>query len=238
MARTTKPAKAEAPAPSVKAKTKVSEPSVCWDHNRNTCIALGRDDLMVRYIPLDILGMEVRTMAPQAFDDTYMPAPDYPVERAAKLYAGYATDLGGSEEALAELAKLTTLTELEIQMATAKKAAKPATKTASTEAKPGKVTKRTTAVAKTAAEPAKKAAPARQAKAIDPKAAKAPATGEKKPSAAQMFKDLIMEGKLTDDQIFAKVQKEFGLDDGKRSYVKWYRNDLIKKGEKPPAAKG
>ena len=52
-----------------------------------------------------------------------------------------------------------------------------------------------------------------------------------------MFKTLIMEGKLTDAQIFAKVQKEFGLDDNKRSYVKWYRNDLVKKGEKPPAAK-
>ena len=46
-----------------------------------------------------------------------------------------------------------------------------------------------------------------------------------------------MEGKLTDDQIFAKVQKEFNLDDNKRSYVKWYRNDLNKKGMNPPAAK-
>jgi len=72
------------------------------------------------------------------------------------------------------------------------------------------------------------------------KAAKqAKKTGEKVPreSAAQMFKDLIMAGKLTDDQIFATVKKKFGLDDKKRSYVAWYRNQLSKDGQKPPAAK-
>lgn len=56
-------------------------------------------------------------------------------------------------------------------------------------------------------------------------------------TAAQRFKELIMEGKLSDDKIFAKVQKEFDLDDSKKSYVKWYRNDLKKRGENPPEAK-
>lgn len=56
-------------------------------------------------------------------------------------------------------------------------------------------------------------------------------------SAAQMFKDLIMEGKKTDDQIFAAVKAKFKLDDKKRSYVAWYRNSLVKDGKKPPAAK-
>lgn len=60
---------------------------------------------------------------------------------------------------------------------------------------------------------------------------------ERKPSAASRFCDLIMEGKKTDDQIFAIVQKEFGLDDGKRSYVGWYRNKLRKDGKNPPDAK-
>ena len=109
-------------------------------------------------------------------------------------------------------------------MATTKKAASAAAKT------------KTAAKAKTA-KPAAKTAVAKTTKVTKAPAAKKE-TGEKKPSAANMFKDLIMEGKLTDDQIFAKVQKEFGLDDNKRSYVKWYRNDLTKKGMNPPAAKG
>jgi len=79
-------------------------------------------------------------------------------------------------------------------------------------------------------------------RAIDPvvktKPAEKPAkTGEKKMSAAQMFQDLIMAGKLTDDQIFEKVQAEFGLDEKKRGYVKWYRNHLKKQGQNPPEAK-
>ena len=69
------------------------------------------------------------------------------------------------------------------------------------------------------------------------KAEKPAKTVEKKPSAAQMFQDLIMAGKLTDDQIFEKVQTEFGLDEKKRGYVKWYRNHLKKQGQNPPEAK-
>lgn len=61
-------------------------------------------------------------------------------------------------------------------------------------------------------------------------------TATKKTSAASRFKELIMEGKLSDDQIFSKVQSEFGLDDKKRSYVSWYRNNLIKQGQNPPEA--
>lgn len=60
---------------------------------------------------------------------------------------------------------------------------------------------------------------------------------EKRYSAAQMFQDLIMEGKLTDAQIFTKVQEKFGLDDKKSGYVKWYRNHLKKNGQNPPEAK-
>ena len=40
-------------------------------------------------------------------------------------------------------------------------------------------------------------------------------------SASSMFKGLLLEGKLDDDKIFKAVQKEFGLDDDKRSYVQW-----------------
>jgi hypothetical protein len=69
------------------------------------------------------------------------------------------------------------------------------------------------------------------------KSAKKSGVAVPRESAAQMFKDLIMAGKQTDDQIFAAVKKKFGLDDKKRSYVAWYRNALVKDGKKPPAAK-
>jgi hypothetical protein len=69
-------------------------------------------------------------------------------------------------------------------------------------------------------------------------AAPASKTRSTGPSAASRFRELIMAGKLTDDEIFATVAGEYNLDEGKRSYVAWYRNDLVKKGENPPVAKG
>ncbi len=78
-------------------------------------------------------------------------------------------------------------------------------------------------------EAAKAAKPAKVAK--DPAAPKV-----RKPSASALFAELIMAGVLTDDQIFAQVQAAFGLSDDKKSYTKWYRNDLRKKGKNPPAA--
>lgn len=48
--------------------------------------------------------------------------------------------------------------------------------------------------------------------------------------------DAIMENKLSDDEIFSTVAAKFGLDEGKRSYVSWYRNYLRKRGFNPPNA--
>lgn len=62
----------------------------------------------------------------------------------------------------------------------------------------------------------------------------------KKPAggtAAELFRSLIMEGKLTDDQIFAQVKQAFNLDDKKRAYVSWYRKDLVKQGKEVPPIK-
>lgn len=203
---------------------KVGIACVCADFNRHTCIEVSRQAGLVKYIPLNIAGMELLEMNSSEFDHTYSQLNNYPVEKAAQLYAEYAAQLGGTKEAMQALATFVPLTPKEIEMATTKKAASAAAKT------------KTAAKAK-AAKPAAKTAVAKTTKVTKAPAAKKE-TGEKKPSAANMFKDLIMEGKLTDDQIFAKVQKEFGLDDNKRSYVKWYRNDLTKKGMNPPAAKG
>src|SRR3546814_12706911 len=118
------------------------------------------------------------------------------------------------------LAKLTPVTNENIEMATKKKAARAASLV--------KTAKKTSAKKTTDAKPAKADKPAKKA------------AGEKKeraprgPTAAAKFQELIMEGKKTDDQIFAAVQKEFGLDDSKRSYVQWYRNYLTKQGKNPP----
>lgn len=51
-----------------------------------------------------------------------------------------------------------------------------------------------------------------------------------KRSAAQMFRELILSNSYDDDTIFKMVQKEFDLDDKKRSYVSYYRRELQQKG--------
>lgn len=63
---------------------------------------------------------------------------------------------------------------------------------------------------------------------FDPAKLKGPDGRYKSVSAA--FKGLILEGKLSDDKIFETVQKQFGLDASKRSYVQWNRNWLKKEG--------
>lgn len=97
--------------------------------------------------------------------------------------------------------------------------------------KPGKAVKSTT---KPEVKPiVKSGGKVTPGKAVKPaKAAAVHVDGDHK-SASSMFKDLIMNAvklKLTDGAIFAQVQDKFGLDDNKRSYVKWYRKNLAKKG--------
>jgi hypothetical protein len=196
---------------------------VCADDNMHTCIELARGNQKVKFIPMTVSGFEVEQLSAAEFDRTYTETQDYPVDKAAKLYAGYAADTGGSLEAMQNLAKLTPLTKGEIDMATKKAAS------AKSEAK------------KPAAKPAAKkvvSAPvAKEPKAVAKRETKEKAPAEKKPSASGMFKELIMAGTMTDEAIFKKVQKAFDLSDDKISYVKWYRNDLVKKGMNPPAAK-
>lgn len=224
---------------SVKPKTpaKKQPTATVWsDVNRRTCIMLDKTDGVVRYIPLNgSEGFLIELIDEKDFNQRYKEI-EYPIDRAAKLYVEYAAELGASKEAMLALAVYTNVTQKEIDMATSKKvtrstpAAKPAGNPKKTPAKPaGKAAAAGKAVAKTAAKT--------QAKAPATKKSAVTAAGDKKPSAATRFQELIMAGKLSDDQIFAKVQEEFGLDDNKRSYVKWYRNHLTKQGKNPPAAK-
>jgi len=196
----------------------------CYDHQRRTCIQVERAAGLVKFIPLDVsLGLEVHSTSMDSFDHRFTPTEGYPVEKACQLFVNYSQTLGATKEAMDYLGQVINVSKQELEMATAKKqttAEKPATKPATKKAAPvktAKVEKPTAKAAKPAAKPVK--------------------AGEKKPSAAQMFQDLIMAGKLTDDQIFEKVQAEFGLDEKKRGYVKWYRNHLKKQGANPPEAK-
>jgi len=59
-------------------------------------------------------------------------------------------------------------------------------------------------------------------------ALKRPTVPAKRVSASSRFKDLIIEGGRTDEEIFKICQAEYGLSDDKRSYVSWYRNWLKK----------
>lgn len=198
----------------------------CYDRQRRTCIQVERTGTHVKYIPLDVNeGLQVLTATANEFDQRYEPMVNYPAEKACQLFLNYSQTIGATKEALGYLGQIVNVSKQEADMATTKKTAATekaaATKTAAKKAAP--VTK-----------PAAKSAPAKTAK---PAAKPAAKTGEKKMSAAQMFQDLIMQGKLTDDQIFEKVQAQFGLDEKKRGYTKWYRNHLKKQGMNPPEAK-
>ncbi len=223
--------------PATKAETTIV---ACCDHQRRTCIQVERANGSVKFIPLDVsLGLQVQESSASEFDRRYQPMVNYPAEKAAQLYLGYSQNIGASEEALGYLGQVINVSKQEFEMATKKQQAaeqpeeKRTTKgrrTTNNTEEPAKAGRRKT-------DPV--VAPAKPAKAAKTTAAKAPAakSGEKKPSAAQMFQDLIMSGKLTDDQIFEKVQAEFGLDEKKRGYVKWYRNHLKKQGKNPPEPK-
>lgn len=198
----------------------------CYDRQRRTCIQVERTGTHVKYIPLDVNeGLQVLTATANEFDQRYEPMVNYPAEKACQLFLNYSQTIGATKEALGYLGQIVNVSKQEADMATTKKTEATekaaATKTAAKKAAP-------------ATKPAAKSAPAKTAK---PAAKPAAKTGEKKTSAAQMFQDLIMQGKLTDDQIFEKVQAQFGLDEKKRGYVKWYRNHLKKQGANPPEAK-
>lgn len=197
-----------------------------------------------------------RRLGLSVMSENWMDVHLFPLKEDPKAYAevlkAYALHCGADPDAARVLSRLTKVTEEEFHRMTqvAKPAPKPAKtmaeRKAAVETNVGKGGKKE-AIAKTpktattpADKEAKKAANLAKLKELnEKKKAERAAAGpkEKKPSASGMFCDLIMAGKDTDDQIFAKVQKAFGLDDSKRSYVGWYRNKLLKDGKNPPDAK-
>jgi hypothetical protein len=55
---------------------------------------------------------------------------------------------------------------------------------------------------------------------------------------AMMFRELIMEGKLTVEEIYQAVVAAFELQPVRKCYVVWYHKELTKQGKNPPPLKG
>lgn len=193
------------------------------DAQGRTAIVLERGKDETKFLPMDPTGVFVTYASSSVFrarfpfTQTDEKAPKAlrvaTVHAAARCYVTHATFAGASGEAVAELKRLVPVTpKEEEQIMAAKKNQAPKTEE--------KVTK---------------------VKAAAPRAAvKTGGAGEKKTrsGAAATFRELIMAGNKTDDQIFAEVQKRHPeVGDDKRPYVAWYRNDLKKKGKNPPAPK-
>ena len=209
---------------------------VCQDRQGRTCLKVTDD---VKYIPMEgavDVGFEVLTTSPESFNQRYTPLPSYPVAKACQLYLNYCLTLGATQEVMTYLEKAIKITKEEKEMATTKAKAKAPVKKAPV--------KKAKAAAKK--EPVKKAAakaPAKKTVEVEDRRADERRDGDrrekpkkepKQESAAQMFQSLIMSGKHTDEEIFVQVQAKHGLSDNKRSYVKWYRNYLLKQGKNPP----
>ena len=212
----------------VKRKQRSNGFAICRDHQGRTCLKVDGDQGIIKFVPLDIdEGLQVHQTSVDSFDQRFKEMPDYPIERGCQLYLNYSMNIGASDEVLDYVGQIINVTKEDREMATTKRTTKQAAATA----------KKKTSVKKKVT--AKKKAPVKKAPAKKKVVAKkkAPVKAGAYASAAQMFQGLIMEGKLTDDKIFAEVQEKFGLDDKKRSYVRWYRNNLKKKGENPPESK-
>lgn len=234
-------------------KRKENRISICRDRNSRTCIKVDEDHGKIKYIPMDIAnGFQVEETSIDSFNDRFHELNDYPIERGCQLFLQYCLIVGATPEVLDYLEQIITVTKEEREMSTAKKAVTTTTTevkkkapvktpvSGMTPAKAPVASKAKTPTATKAKTPVKapvasKAKPPTTAKAKTPAASKT--EDGKYTSASQMFQALIMEGKMSDDEIFDKVASEFGLDEKKRSYVKWYRNNLKKKGLNPPEAK-
>jgi len=209
---------------------------VLRDHNSQTCIEFYRKKNVVWYTPLDISGLELKSLPESEFDSVYSEIPDYKVEQAATLYTSYAETIGATKEVMDELGKIIKISQDSLDKAlekVSKREEKKLTKKKKEEAMAEpKLVKPTVAVKKVEQAEKKVSKPE-----VKPVKKEPEEPRQKRPSASQMFKDLIMEGKLDEMQIFKKVQEEFNLDDNKFSYVNWNYQDLLKKGLNPPALK-
>ena len=218
-------------------------PKVRADASRRTCLELKRDNFGVHCICMsEGAAFDVETQNPDRFDRRYdVVLADYPVTRAARLYASFAAHSGATEAAMRWLGCVIPLSEKERTMATKKAAEtaavdpKPKRGAAAPEvAAPPKRGKKTVAEVAPPTKKGGKKTAAEVATSTDDSPGPGAPRGPRPGSAAALFQELLLAGKFTDAQIFEKVKAKFGLDDKKRGYVGWYRNYLRKKGTEVP----
>lgn len=219
--------------------------STYYDRQRRTCIVVEADDSDVSLVKLDTsAGLRISYMPVDLFEDTYSEVAGYPIHKAIEQYSEFARYCGATQDVMNAFngildseekngvdVKLTRLKLQQVKLLDGKAAkalsAAPADDTPPWDDEPSMDNPKPTKKGKTAM--------ARQPKASVkvPSNSATKNTGSiKQPrrTAASAFKDLILTGQYSDDEIFATVQKEFGLDDSKRSYVAYYRRELKNKG--------
>jgi hypothetical protein len=202
---------------------------VYHDHNSHACLEIERKDGIVTYLAITEDGVVVRRAAMEPFEHNYNKLLiDQSPRKACEAFLEYSQYIRISNEALDFIGRIIpNLNKEKYKMPKSQdeirkdneRMARAQGLHPTPAAKGGKSTgKSSTKTTKTT------------------KPAAAKKSDKPRESASQLFKDLIMEGKLTDDQIFTKVQGKYGLDAKKRGYVAWYRNFLKKAGKNPPDA--
>lgn len=215
---------------------------VFYNFARQTVIALECAHYLVKCLRITMdKGLHIIQIPEVEFKRDFQPCELESLERAARNYLGFSRYLGATDDAITHLQSLISLTPKEVEMAKAKAVEREQDrmKRAETVKTKTDAAKASSGITKVSASPAKVSATKSNVEKPSSPHKKSSPVSEKKErvTAAQMFQDLIMAGGLTDDEIFAKVQHEFGLDKKKRGYVAWYRNHLKKIGKNPPAEK-
>lgn len=216
--------------------------STYYDRQRRTCIVVASDKSNVSLVKLDTsAGLRISLMPVDLFEDVYSEVAGYPIHKAIEQYSEFARYCGAEKYVIDAFNSIlddeekkgvdVSLTRLKLQQVKLLDGKVAQTKSTESDDTPPWDT------GEEDVQPTKKG---KTKMARQPKAAvKVPSnsattnTGSiKQPrrTAASAFKDLILTGQYSDDEIFATVQKEFGLDDSKRSYVAYYRRELKNKG--------
>lgn len=212
------------------------------DRQRRTCIVVDADDQDYYLVKLDTSsGLRVLTMPVDQFEDNFSEIKGYPIHKSIEQYAEFARYCGASQEVIDKFNSIlndeekkgvdVSLTRLKLQQVKLLDGKVAQTKSTESDDTPPWDT------GEEDVQPTKKGKTkmARQPKAslkVPSNSATTNTGSIKQPrrTAASVFKDLILTGQYSDDEIFATVQKEFGLDDSKRSYVAYYRRELKNKG--------
>ena len=216
--------------------------STYYDRQRRTCIVVASDKSNVSLVKLDTsAGLRISLMPVDLFEDVYSEVAGYPIHKAIEQYSEFARYCGAEKYVIDAFNSIlddeekkgvdVSLTRLKLQQVKLLDGKVAQTKSTESDDTPPWNTNEEDV------QPTKKG---KTKMARQPKASlKVPSTSAttntgsiKQPrrTAASAFKDLILTGQYSDDEIFATVQKEFGLDDSKRSYVAYYRRELKNKG--------